>query len=159
MSGYFTTLNDVLQKVILKLLDNNNLCKLLYYKDGTPLSRTNVINPTDLYKSKILPHSFNTEFGEVDVKVFVHWGYTNGDKSLKNHTLIINVVTHNDLYYIDGGFRPYRILEEIDKTMNEVGFLGIGEAKFMSYMEEPYKNKTGCIVSYKIVDFDKVSWK
>ena len=119
-----------LQKIIKRLLSNQNICKLVYYTDKDPLGNKDIENPSELYNDliKVLPklppeetaHSYivpvivngikdssNTEFRDILIKIYVY-------------VPIDQWVIKND------NLRPFAILGEIQETLNEKYISGLG---------------------------------
>ena len=118
MSG-LRMLNNISSEVINMILEDEEVCKLIANNDkdykNTPINDTSKLLYTNLF-----PCDFSFEkISEVKTYVVVDWlkGRFNGNKGESD--LTIKVMCHKDLWNVDGGLRPFLILERIDNLFRE----------------------------------------
>ena len=121
--GTFEQLDNQVQNIILKLLENENICKLIYYNTEDALTQPPVENPTDLIKTHIYTQTYIPPTDEETTYLVVFFdmfdSMDGGNVYLRKGRLYFNVVTHRNLWNIDGGQRVIRLMNEIDKIINK----------------------------------------
>lgn len=155
----FNELNTVLMSVLLKLVDSDNLCKLINYDTYTPLSETSMTDNTTLLFDKIYPYPFTPNVDEEARTVInvlldnFELGKTN--TYFKNNQLSFVVICHKDLWRIDSMLRPFAILNEIDTLFNCQNGYGVGKTIFdnghLLWINAQY---SGYKVTYNLCDFN-----
>lgn len=119
--GAFSDLEIQLQSVILELLNDQTICKLIYYNTPDALTQPNLANPFDLLYSKIYTQTFippvDTEGTYITI-FFDNFDAVDNNPYLKRGRLYINVATHRNLWNVEGGQRVVKIMNEIDKILN-----------------------------------------
>ena len=163
--GKFSELNENINKVLMKLIESQNLCKYLYYDTTDPLSGSDISDTTSLLYDKVFPYPTPISvFKDADgiptassiINVFFD-NYTLGktNNKFKNGKLVIRVICHMDLWKLDTSqLRPYCILNEIDEIFNEQRVVGIGKGEFEScrlILED--ENYSGYALVYKDYEF------
>lgn len=125
--AYFKELDEILNISISMLLENDNICKLLHYYPDTqnlkfnPIAQPKVENPHSLLLNKIypMPKMPDVETGQI---CFVDVNLAGGEKMLntgfRRVELIFDVVCHLDSWIIKGGYRPLKVMAEIDSLFN-----------------------------------------
>jgi hypothetical protein len=142
--------------VLNELIKNQELCKLLYYKDSDPLSQSDISNSKDLINKNILAFPFIDEVvkdtSSFLMVTFDNFTYSKGGE-YQNGDIMFHVLCHKDLWQIKGGLRPYAILDEIQNTFDNKK-IGIGKVKLsslrQSYVNDAYK---GYIARFNYIDF------
>ena len=120
--GAFDDLDNNLQNIMITLLENENICKLLYYNTADALDKPNVENPLDLISTKFYNQTFipPTETESTYITIFFdRFDGVDGNPYLKRGRLFINVSTHRNLWNINSGLRVVKIIAEIDKILNK----------------------------------------
>ena len=112
-------------------ISSQDLCKLLYYNNSTPLSETNIENTTTLLFNNIYPTPIIPNITD-EAKTFISiilddFSLVSSNTEYKTSKILFNIISHIDLWMIDGGIRPYSIMTEIDKLFNEQRIIGIGK--------------------------------
>lgn len=150
----FKELNDNVTQVLLKLLESQNLCKLLYYNSIDPLSEPD-IDPYSLLMKKIfpIPKIPGVEEAESSYLTVVFDSFRLGDnKGVKDGKLLLTAFVHEKLWFINGQLRPISIMHEIDKLFNNQRIIGIKKLQFESgRFVAPNEKYSGYQVTYKIV--------
>ena len=128
--AYYEELNPIAVGIIgERFLRNEKLCKLLHYYEKNdnsicdPLSKPYVEGVTnDLFMKNIfpMPKSPNASTKkEAYVTVVLSGGYEAEENTgFRRVNLLIDIICHLDTWIIKGGFRPYSIMHEIDKMLN-----------------------------------------
>lgn len=119
-----------LQRIIRRLLANQNLCKLLYYTDKNPLSHSDFEDTTILYKDlisfspRLLPEE--TAHSYVVPLITSGTGVTGNDE-FRQMTIKIYVYVPNKQWAIkDDNLRPFAIIGEIQSSLNRKHINGMG---------------------------------
>lgn len=159
--GRFQELNQNVVYLYELFLSNQNLCKLLYYNESSPLSQPDIEDTSILLFDKLLPQpkSVDTINGESTILsyVFSNAKFTHGNIKFKDSKLILQIISHLNLWKIDEGNRVYLIAEEIDKTLNELQNtpLSIGRVLFSDWIYREYSNQyCGYYLTYDLCDFN-----
>lgn len=156
--GNFEELNKNMNDIMVKLIENQNLCKLLKYNTKDCLSQPSIEDTTSLLHNEIFPYPFSTETlkeaSSLLIVTFDKFTPTKG-YGYKNNYVIFRVLCNNDLWSTDDGLRPYLILHELDTMFNDKKVIGIGKLIFNS-CNELWANKdyTGFTLTYKVTDFN-----
>lgn len=121
MSAYFATLNIKINKIIEKILENQDLCKLLYYNSYTPLDESNIPDTSILMMDKIFPLPKNT-FAEDEksnrLNLYFQSSEPYTNSGFRSINLTIDIISHLDNWLIDSAIRPYIITSEVDEIFN-----------------------------------------
>jgi hypothetical protein len=124
-------LDEVVNNIIFeKLLRNQNVCKLLYYYPETnddwnfnPFTKPDISDTTDkLFMKKIFPLP---KMPEADIEkdgrltVTLAGGYEpEKNTGFRYVNLLFDIIFHLDVWTIEGGQRPYRMMAEINDMIN-----------------------------------------
>jgi len=155
----FEELNDNIMSVLFKLIDNQNLCKLLNYASYDPLAEEDMQNTTTLLFDKIYPFPFSPDVdtearSQLNV-LFEDFKLGKDNPAFKNNQVTFVIVCHSSLWRINDMLRPFAIMKEIDTLFNSKNVIGIGKMEFSSgnlaWVNEKY---SGYRVSYKVYDFN-----
>jgi len=155
----FAELNDNIMSVLFKLIDNQNLCKLLNYISYDPLAEADIQNTTTLLFDKIYPFPFspdvNSEARSQLNVLFEDFKLGKDNPAFKNNQVTFVIVCHKDLWRINNMLRPFAIMKEIDTLFNAKKVIGIGKMEFsggsLAWVNEKY---SGYRISYKVYDFN-----
>ena len=126
--GNFSELSKQLQQILIKIIENENIAKLLEYKVSDrndpaydPLSQPIVDNPYKFLNTQVWSQTYKppTDTQTVYICVF----FTKFRKSQKNPyfksgRIYVNIACHRDLWTINNGIRVYEIMHEIDSILN-----------------------------------------
>lgn len=122
-----------LQKIISRLLANDDLVKLLYYDDTNPLSHQSLTSEEKQQQVfekliKFTPRVIEGETNQSQVVIYM----TNAKKLQGNGEFVefiitIDVITPLDTWVInDSNLRPFAILGEIQKSLEGKSINGMG---------------------------------
>lgn len=137
----FAVMGQNLFLIVSKLMRNQNLCKLLYYTDVTPLAPDKaMVNGIDLLHKNILivpkpPDQLLTK--ENFVLVIFRDFYLNSENTeFKVDSVIVDVICPFDEWVIsENSLRPYLLMQEIDKELNTQKFAGVGTLTFSNAVQ------------------------
>lgn len=123
-----------LQKIVSRLLANDDLVKLLYYEGKDPFGST-VLTTEEKNKLifekliKITPRVTEDDANKSIVVIYVGGGRKNlGNSEFRTIEFIVDVFTPLDQWVIkDSNLRPFAILGEIQKSLDGKTINGLGK--------------------------------
>lgn len=127
--AYYEELNDIVSNLIgEKFLRNQNLCKLLSCYPETvdytydPYQHPNILNTNDLYMKNIFPMPKMPDASLEKtgyITVVLGGGYEPElNTGYRKVNLLIDIIYHLNVWNIKGGYRPYKVMYEIDSMLN-----------------------------------------
>lgn len=137
-----------LQKIVTRLIENDDLVKLLYYEDQDPLSNQKLekeFKQKEVFENliKVVPYiGTNTDSKSRIVVYIIKGGKNLNNKEFKNISICINVFVPLTNWIIkDTNLRPFAILSEIQtsldgKIINGLGRLSGGDFNLKLLTEE-----------------------
>lgn len=144
-----------LQKIITRLQSNQTLLKLLYYTDKDPYSKEDLTPEqikNEIYDKiiKIVPRIGSKETAQSLVTMRVVRGYSNqGNNEFRNFSIAIEVFVPLTQWMIkDSNLRPFAIMGEIHKSLNNKVIDGLGKMKGGDFQ---INFLTDEVVSYEMV--------
>lgn len=157
----FAIMGQNLYVITAKFIRNQNLCRLLYYTDRDPLSinKTN-INGIDLVRKNILvvPKPLDSLLTQENFVVigFDSFYINPINKEFKVGTIQITIMCPFEEWELDNNsLRPYLLMEEIDKELNEQKINGIGTLAFSGASQVAFSLQLGgFIMEYKNNEFN-----
>lgn len=127
-------IGENLQKIITRLMANNNLVNLLYYTDKDPLSQPHLTDAEKREKVfekliKIIPRTGAKEDSKSIVSIRVTGGKRLGaNPEFRNITMMIEVFVPLTQWFIkDSNLRPFAIMGEIEKSLQGKTVNGLGK--------------------------------
>lgn len=154
----FESLSQDKITIMMKLLESQELCKVLIYNDTNFLDQPDIANPPILIYDRIYPHRFVPDTS-LTMKSYITLSFGNYkavNNAYKSGLMYISCFTHQSLFKTDYGvLRPDYMLHLIDKQVNGLRDVGIGGVQFHK-MDELYVNEmySGNVVVYKLYDFN-----
>ena len=135
------TIDNVLLNISLKLIDNQDLLKLLWFNEKNALSQNNItdtikysmIDQEDLTNTKIFITPFTGAVIEAEKSELRAYLYNvTPDNNILSRTVFnFEVLVHNNLWILDQAKqRPVRICSEVLKSLNGQEVNGIGRLYF-----------------------------
>lgn len=134
----FLSVEKDLALICNKILENQRLCKLLYYTDRDCLNKPDLTTEQKMSminkQIKIVPKL------EIDEKcpnyiIVTMDNFTSNDENpeFRDCTISIDILCHPN-HWLLGNFqlRPHKIAGEIDAMLNKVKLTGIGEIDFVN---------------------------
>ena len=126
-------MGSTLQKIVKRLESNQNLLKLLYYTDKDPLAQedlTSIQIENEVYEKliKIVPRVGPKETATSLISLRIERGRKNATNTEFNDiTLKIEVFVPLTQWFIkDSNLRPFAIMGEIEKSLNNKVIDGMG---------------------------------
>ena len=123
-----------LQKIISRLLANNDLVKLLYYENDDPLSGSNLSNEIkqkEVFEKliKTVPKVGTKDTAKSVLVVYVQKaGKIPGNKEFRNVTILVDIIVPLTQWYIrDNNLRPFAILGKVQESLDEKTINGLGK--------------------------------
>ena len=123
-----------LQKIVTRLLSNDDLIKLLYYVDKDPLSQpalTKEEKQKNIYEKllKITPRVVEDESNQSYIAIYVTRGSkVGGNNEFINIQITIDVVVPLETWIIkDSNLRPFAILGQIQESLEGKTINGLGK--------------------------------
>lgn len=127
-------LGENAQKIVKRLMSNQNLMKLLYYTDKDPLSQPDLTEnqiKEEVYEKliKIIPRVGPKETAHSIISIRFTRGRRNvSNKEFENISVAIESFVPLTQWIIKGtNLRPFAIMGEIQKSLNEKTINGLGK--------------------------------
>ena len=151
-----------LQKIVKRLIENDDLVKLLYYENKDPLAQgalSSEFKQKEIFEKliKVVPQVGTTTDSKSRVVVYITRGGKNSqNKEFKNININISVFVPLSNWIIkDTNLRPFAILSEIQssldgKTINGLGRLSGGDFNLKLLTEEMSCYET----VYSLIEYD-----
>lgn len=155
-------LGITLQKIINRLQTNQNLLKLLYYSDKDPLSHEDLDKDTiksEIFEEliKIVPRVGSKE----TAKSLISLRVVNGRANMENDQFIdiglaIEVFVPLTQWIIkDSNLRPFAIMSEIQKSLNNKDINGIGKIVGGDFQINFLTEEISCYeMEFEIIQYD-----
>lgn len=132
----FLSIDKNLALIVNKMLENQRLCKLLYYTQRDCLKAENLTPKEKLSlidnQIKITPYlPINSDCPIYIVITFNRFLPNYKNPEFRDFNIKIDIICHPDHWHL-GNFalRPYKIAGEIDAMLNKTKLTGIGEVEF-----------------------------
>lgn len=147
-----------------KILENEKLCKLIYYNNNDPLHSPalNDEQKSELFDKliAITPHLPTIEEQRSALMIrFDNFIMNETNPHYMDNTLLIDVICHKDLWKIKGKYfttlRPYAIAHELYKMFHDRKMEGIGKCNFIAAELLILGNDTdysGIALSFQIIN-------
>lgn len=136
---HFAVMGDNTFTIANKLMQNQNICRLLKYQVRDPFDKDKYddVDGAELINKQILivPKIFDddTEKTSYIVALFDNFVVTMGNTEFKIATIRFDIACPYEEWLLDGHtLRPYAIMQEIDNMFNESKMAGIGKVQFYS---------------------------
>lgn len=127
-------LGENIQKIVKRLIANDDLVKLLYYEDDDPLKQPS-LNAEEKNKEvfekliKTVPRIGTKDSAKSVIVVYVQRANKlSGNKEFRNVRILIDVVVPLTQWFIrDINFRPFAILGELQNSLDGKTINGLGK--------------------------------
>lgn len=155
-------LGENLQKIVRRLLANDELVKLLYYEMDDPVSQPN-LNTEEKNKEvfekliKTVPRVGTKDTAKSVIVVYVQKaGKLSGNKEFRNVRILVDVIVPLTQWYIrDTNFRPFAILGQIQSSLDEKTVNGLGKISGGDFELNFVTDDVICYQqSYEITEYD-----
>ena len=151
-----------LQKVISRLLANNDLVKLLYYENDDPLSNPDLSNEAkqlEIFEKliKTVPRVGTKDTAKSVLVVYIQKaGKIPGNKEFRNVTILVDVIVPLTQWYIkDTNLRPFAILGKIQESLDDKTINGLGKISGGDFVLNFVTDDVICYQqSYEITEYD-----
>lgn len=138
------------QKIMKRLLANQNLLKLLYYTDKDPYGHADLTNEqiqNEVFEKlvKIIPRVGPKETANSIIVIRVVRGRQGENNEFKDVTIAIEVFVPLTQWIIkDVQLRPFAILGEIQKSLNDKTINGLGKMQGGDFELNFLTDEIGC---------------
>lgn len=142
-------------------MSNQDLIKLLFYTDKDPLSKPDLTDEQkrkDIYEKvlKVIPRIGPKEDAKSVVSVIFTKGTKNSNSEFKDFLITIEVIVPLTQWIIkDENLRPYKIMGEIQKSLDGKSINGLGKMRggdfTFNYVTEEVSS---FIQTFMITDYD-----
>lgn len=155
-------LGENLQKIVKRLLANDELVKLLYYEQDDPMSQS-ALSTEDKNKEvfekliKTVPRVGTKDTAKSVIVVYVQRaGKLSGNKEFRNVKILVDVIVPLTQWYIrDTNFRPFAILGQIQSSLDEKTINGLGKISGGDFELNFVTDDVICYQqSYEITEYD-----
>lgn len=127
-------LGENLQKIVKRLLANDELVKLLYYEQDDPTGQPALsmeMKEQEVFEKliKTVPRVGAKDTAKSVIVVYVQKaGKLSGNKEFRNVRILVDVIVPLTQWYIrDTNFRPFAILGQIQSSLDEKIVNGLGK--------------------------------
>lgn len=127
-------LGENLQKIVKRLLANDELVKLLYYEQDDPMSQS--VLSTEMKEQEVfekliktIPRVGTKDTAKSVIVVYVQKaGKLSGNKEFRNVRILVDVIVPLTQWYIrDTNFRPFAILGQVQSSLDGKTVNGLGK--------------------------------
>lgn len=151
-----------LQKIIGRLLENDDLIKLLYYEDKDPLSKAALDKSTkqeEIFEKliKIIPHVGTNEDSKSKVVVYItKAGKHSKNDEFKNIEIHISVFVPLTNWIIkDTNLRPFAILGQLQSSLDGKVINGLGRLSGGDFELKLLTEEMSCYEqTYTLIEYD-----
>lgn len=151
-----------LQKIVSRLMANQNLLKLLYYTDKDPLNGQDLTDQQikeEIFDKliRITPTVKETESAQSIVAMRITDGFLNTNNSeYRNIVVDFEVyVPHVSWFIKDTNFRVFAILGEIQKSLSDKTINGLGKFKCGDFDLNFVSTEMSCYILHgRFVEYD-----
>ena len=127
-------LGENLQKIVKRLLANDDLVKLLYYEQGDPMGQpalSTEMKEQEVFEKliKTVPRVGTKDTAKSVIVVYVQKaGKLSGNKEFRNVRILVDVIVPLTQWYIrDTNFRPFAILGQVQSSLDDKTVNGLGK--------------------------------
>lgn len=155
-------LGENLQKIVKRLLANDELVKLLYYEQDDPFGQP-ALSTEDKNKEvfekliKTVPRVGTKDTAKSVIVVYVQRaGKLSGNKEFRNVKILVDVIVPLTQWYIrDTNFRPFAILGQIQSSLDNKTINGLGKISGGDFELNFVTDDVICYQqSYEITEYD-----
>lgn len=150
------------KNIVAELLKNENLLKLLYYEDISPLSEDKETpNIKEIYNKlvKIVPRVSDKDKkgAKSIISLKIDGGRENSENTeFQDIALSVEIFVPLEQWLLEGyELRPFKIMGEIKKSLNNKAIEGIGRLKTSGFNISFLTEETGAyMMSFSLLDYD-----
>ena len=155
-------LGENLQKIVSRLLANDDLVKLLYYEDMDPLGQS-ALSTEEKQKQifekliKTVPRVGTKDTAKSVIVVYVQRvGKIAGNKEFKNVRILVDVIVPLTQWYIKStNLRPFAILGKVQESLDNKTINGLGKMSGGDFELNFVTDDVICYQqSYEITEYD-----
>lgn len=127
-------LGENLQKIVKRLLANDELVKLLYYEQDDPMGQPALsmeMKEREVFEKliKTVPRVGTKDTAKSVIVVYVQKaGKLSGNKEFRNVRILVDIIVPLTQWYIrDTNFRPFAILGQVQSSLDDKTVNGLGK--------------------------------
>ena len=151
-----------LQKIVSRLIANDELVNLLYYEDENPLAGiplTKEIKQKEIFEKliKTVPRVGTKDTAKSVIVVYIQGANkTPGNKEFKNVRILVDVIVPLTQWYIkDSNLRPFAILGRIQESLDNKTINGLGQISGGNFELNFVTDDVICYQQvYEIIEYD-----
>ena len=151
-----------LQKIVKRLIENDNLVKLLYYEDKDPLAQDVLdkeFKQKEIFEKliKVVPHIGTNTDSKSKLVVYITKGSKNSqNKEFKNIHICISVFVPLTNWIIkDTNLRPFAILSEVQSSLDGKVINGLGRLSGGDFDLKLLTEEMSCYETvYDLIEYD-----
>lgn len=155
-------IGENLQKIVKRLMSNNNLVNLLYYTDKDPLSQAHLTDEEKkefIYNKliKIIPKVGPKETASSLISIRVVNGRTNSENSeFKDVAISIEIFVPLTQWFIKSdNLRPFAIMGEIQESLNGKTINGLGKMSGGNFALNFLTDEISCYLQeFELISYD-----
>ena len=149
------------QKIINRLLNNQDLIKLLYYNDKDPLSNPDLTKEqikNEVYNKliKVIPRIGPTEYAKSMIAMIISDGMPNENNEFEDIIIQFEIFVPMTQWIIkDTNLRPFKIMGELQKSLVGKSINGLGKIHGGSFSFNYSTDETSCYKQiFRITTYD-----
>lgn len=155
-------LGENLQKIVKRLIANDQLVNLLYYEDNNPLEQSLLsaeVKQKEIFEKliKTVPHVGTKDTAKSVIVVYVQKANKiPGNKEFRNVRILVDVIVPLTQWYIKNtNLRPFAILGEIQSSLDDKTINGLGKISGGDFVLNFVTDDVICYQqSYEITEYD-----
>lgn len=151
----------MMQKMVRRLVANQNLLKLLYYTDADPFSQPDLTKDQiqkEVFEKliKVVPRVGAKETATSLIALQVNNGNINENNEFRNISISFQVFTPFTQWIIkDDNLRPFLIMREIETSLKNKIIDGIGKMRFDGFQLNFLSDEMTCYeLSFMVTSYD-----
>lgn len=151
----------MMQKMVRRLVANQNLLKLLYYTDVDPFSQPDLTKDQiqkEVFEKliKVVPRVGAKETATSLIALQVNNGNINENNEFRNISISFQVFTPFTQWIMkDDNFRPFLIMREIETSLKNKIIDGIGKMRFDGFQLNFLSDEMTCYeLSFMVTSYD-----
>lgn len=137
--------------IIDEILNNQNICKYLYYNTKNPLGESNLTLPANSLKlTKVYPCRINTAITDecTQLRIYYPGAKLNAVGATEDIWVSFDILCHINLWLINDGtnslIRPYEIMKELTNLFDQ-SLSTVGKLVFKEFNQIFVNDKFDCI--------------
>lgn len=139
--------------VLNEILNNQKICKYLYYANSNPLSQPDIADTKTLMFKQLFPFPFNpnvTNEEGIQIRVYYPKGKFDTYELITNAYLCFDIIIPNALYLVkdengQSKVRPYEIMKQLINHFSKKSISTLGIIHFKEFYHLNVNDKFDCL--------------